>query len=80
MKYYTYDIVVKNRTLTEDELTPQEKEGGIIPTELDREINRVYASPYEEVVNMTITPLCLNKELPTLATHYHIIFVTKVKN
>lgn len=79
MKFYAYDICVRNKALPLNELTPKEQEGGIIPTVLEREVNRIYSSPYEEVVSMTITPLCLDKELPTLATHYHIVYVTKSK-
>ena len=77
MRYYTYDIIVKNEDVPEDQLTKEEKELGYIPSKLDREINGIYNSESEEVVNMTITPITKAGDL--FPTHYHVIYVTKEK-
>lgn len=74
MRYYTYDIIVKNEDIPENKLRDDEKKLSYTPSKLDREINDIYANP-EEVVNMTITPI-MNAGDP-IPYAYHIICVTK---
>ena len=77
MRYYTYDIIVKNEDVPENQMTQEEKDLGYIPTKLEREVNRIYSEPNEEVVNMNITPIMSVDDVIPIG--YHIIYVTKEK-
>lgn len=70
MRYYAYDILIKDEAIPDEELTEEEQNLGYRPSRLERKINRIYNTKYEEVINMNIT---LNDDC------YRIIYVTKSK-